>query len=160
MVTRRKFNKAMAALAFAGLSGCTLGKVQQTSLIKRGKGYGELIPDPQKLLDLPKGFHYQVISAFNQEMNDGLHVPDRADGMGCLALDSHRVALIRNHELKPSHLSKQPLSIQTYKDNNAYDTYANGVALPGGLELRARSAAVLGGDTRKPPQVAGADRHA
>jgi hypothetical protein len=65
-------------------------------------------------------------------MSDGLAVADRADGMGCLPFDEDRVVLIRNHELKPSHIDKQPEPIRTFRSEDAYDTYANGVALPGG----------------------------
>jgi hypothetical protein len=88
--------------------------------------------DPNKLLDLPKGFSYSIISELSKPMSDGLAVADRADGMGCLPFDEDRVVLIRNHELKPSHIDKQPDPIRTFRSEDAYDTYANGVALPGG----------------------------
>ena len=65
-------------------------------------------------------------------MADGMHVPDRADGMGCLPVSNDTVALIRNHELHPKHISAQPESIQQHKSDLAYDSYASGVALPGG----------------------------
>lgn len=131
MVTRRQFTLGLTALAFAGLTGCGLGS-SNNPLIRTSRGYGDLLKDPQGLLDLPEGFDYEIISQLNQSMSDGLAVPDRADGMGCLPLDENRVALIRNHELKPSHLEKQPPSIQAFKTDKAYDTLANGVALPGG----------------------------
>jgi hypothetical protein len=132
MVTRREFTLGLTALAFTGLAGCDLGKIARNKTVKTSEGFGKLIPDPNKLLDLPKGFSYSVISEFGQQMTDGLSVADRADGMGCLYYDEDRVVLIRNHELKPSHLETQPESIKVFRSNNAYDTYANGVALPGG----------------------------
>ena len=123
----------MTALAFTGLAGCGLGSSSRQPLTKISDGYGELIKDPLGLLDLPKGFSYGIISSFNQPMTDGLAVPDRADGMGCLPLDDDRVALIRNHELTPKHLKTQPAVYSiTHVSTDAYDTFANGVALPGG----------------------------
>jgi secreted PhoX family phosphatase len=68
-------------------------------------GYGQLVPDPQDLLDLPEGFSYQVISALGDAMTDGATVPDKADGMGCFDLGEGRLALVRNHELVPSDAS-------------------------------------------------------
>lgn len=132
MVTRRQFNLGLTALAFAGLTGCALGNNPHARTAHISRGYGMLIPDPDKLLDLPKGFRYQVISQLSQTMSDGFHVPDRADGMGCLPLDDNHVALIRNHELKPSHLDLQPESIRSHQSADAYDTLSDGTALPGG----------------------------
>lgn len=132
MVTRRQFTLGAAALAFSGLSSSALGKAVGATTTKTSVGFGELIPDPHKVLDLPKGFTYQVLSQFGETMTDGFHVPDRADGMGCLKLDEDRVALIRNHELHPKHMDKQPASIQQHITDKAFDTYSSGVALPGG----------------------------
>lgn len=44
--------------------------------------YRALVPDPQRLIDLPRGFSYRVISSLADWMDDGWRVPDRADGMG------------------------------------------------------------------------------
>ncbi|WAJ71857.1 alkaline phosphatase PhoX [Catenovulum adriaticum] len=132
MLTRRQFTVSMGALAFAGLTGCSLGRSKSSIVNKMSKGYGALVSDPNGLLDLPAGFSYKVISKENTPMSDGLAVPGRADGMGCFALDEQRVVLIRNHELLPEHIDKQPTSIQQHRSLQAYDTFANGIALPGG----------------------------
>lgn len=130
ILDRRGFIYNAGTLAFAGLVtnvlGCSL------KIDKVVSKYGKLYQDPNDLLDLPAGFSYQIISSFAQPMSDGFHVPDRADGMGCLPLSNQRVVLIRNHELHPKHLSVQPKSIQTHKSPFSYDSYSNGVALPGG----------------------------
>lgn len=84
------------------------------------------------MLDLPAGFSYKVISQLGDKMSDGFTVPDKADGMGCIALDDERVALVRNHELKPTDLAKAESSLQTHKTSLAYDVDSQGVALPGG----------------------------
>ena len=104
MITRRQF--IMGSLAFGGLATSAFGKTSNLASMPISEGYGALVADPQKLLDLPKGFSYKVISSLGNAMSDGMHVPDRADGMGCLPIDdtSDKVALIRNHELHPKHL--------------------------------------------------------
>lgn len=132
MISRRQFNIGLTALAFSGLHNSALGKMAFEKGMKVSKGYGPLIEDPNKLLDLPRGFSYEIISQLGQKMSDGLEVPDRADGMGCLPLDDERVVLVRNHEIHPAHIKKQPESIQQHKTPLAYDTIFEGIALPGG----------------------------
>ncbi|MCU4675309.1 DUF839 domain-containing protein [Catenovulum sp. 2E275] len=132
MITRRNFLVSAGSLAFIGLSKSAFGKVSLDDLSEKVLGYGPLIPDPNKLLDLPAGFSYKVISELGQTMSDGFTVPNKADGMGCIALDEERVALIRNHELKPEDLAKAEHSIQQHKTPLAYNATAEGVALPGG----------------------------
>tara|TARA_Y100000033_G_scaffold51050_1_gene63458 strand:+ start:393 stop:1694 length:1302 start_codon:yes stop_codon:yes gene_type:complete len=119
-------------MAFGGLATSAFGKKLNMASMPISEGYGALVSDSAKLLDLPKGFSYTVISSLGDEMADGMHVPDRADGMGCLPVSNDTVALIRNHELHPKHISAQPESIQQHKSDLAYDSYASGVALPGG----------------------------
>ena len=62
MINRRQFFKGAGTLAFAGLASSALGKANAGVLTPTTKGYGPLVPDPKKLLDLPQGFSYQVIS--------------------------------------------------------------------------------------------------
>lgn len=64
--------------------------------------FGPLIPDPDGILDLPKGFRYQVVSTAGKEMDDGLLVPPRADGMAAFDLGDGAITLICNHENHPA----------------------------------------------------------
>ena len=98
---RRRFLSATGT-AFAALlaSGCT-ARTAATAASPSFAGYGPLVSDPDGLFDLPKGFSYRVISRLGDVMNDGLTVPDRADGMGCFDLGNGKLALVRNHELMP-----------------------------------------------------------
>lgn len=102
-ISRRRFNQHLLALALTGLSRHVMASPMLTgySGSPGSEGYGELIPDPSGILDLPKGFSYRIISSLGELMSDGLLVPDRADGMGCFAVDEERVVLVRNHELSP-----------------------------------------------------------
>ncbi len=102
--SRRQFLGATGT-AFAALlaSGCSpKGRVASASAMpEKFAGYGDLVPDPAGLLDLPPGFSYRVLSRLGDMMSDGLTVPDRADGMGCFDIGEGKLALVRNHELMP-----------------------------------------------------------
>ncbi|MGZ9115081.1 MAG: alkaline phosphatase PhoX, partial [Brevundimonas sp.] len=93
-----------AALAFTGLARNARAQAAAgaETYVNQVAGYGPLIRDPNRLLDLPEGFSYQVISQAGDTMDDGLFVPGQFDGMGCFPLDGPRVALVRNHELGSS----------------------------------------------------------
>lgn len=100
---RREFlqRAAAAPFAFAGLAALTRRAGAAPSI-----GYGPLVPDPQKILDVPNGFSYRVISRMGQEMSDGLLVPGRADCMGAFPGPNGTTILVRNHEndVEPSTL--------------------------------------------------------
>lgn len=135
MITRRVFNQGLMALALTGLSRHVLAieagaKSQRLSNVL---GYGKLISDPDAVLDLPAGFSYQIISDLEDIMSDGLKVPDRADGMGCLPLDEDRVVLVRNHELSPPKPGQDNTSYSDkIKLDFAYDINSQKQPLPGG----------------------------
>ncbi|MFJ7149253.1 alkaline phosphatase PhoX [Streptomyces sp. NPDC100445] len=62
-------------------------------------GYGPLVPDPQGLLDLPKGFRYTVLSREGDRLRSGEGpVPSHHDGMAAFAGRGGRTHLVRNHE--------------------------------------------------------------
>lgn len=65
-------------------------------------GYGRLKKDPNKILNLPKGFSYKIISQRGEKMSDGLLVPGLGDGMGSFqgAHPDHTI-IVRNHEISP-----------------------------------------------------------
>ncbi len=62
-------------------------------------GYGPLVPDPDGLLDLPRGFRYKVLSREGDRLRSGEGpVPSNHDGMAAFAGRHGRVHLVRNHE--------------------------------------------------------------
>ncbi len=131
-----------AAFAFTGLARNVAAQTTATeeTYVNQVHGYGPLVRDPNRLLDLPEGFSYQVISQSGDTMDDGLFVPGQFDGMGCFALDGSRVALVRNHELKGSsglHRNLGPGGFHQERIGlldpaKGYDTYKDGRPLPGG----------------------------
>lgn len=100
-------------------------------------GYGPLKPDPNGIFDLPEGFSYRVISQAGETMDDGLLVPQKADGMACFSLRGSQVTLVRNHELRHTDLDFGPLGVgrrlaDRIDRSKGYALDDNGLPLPGG----------------------------
>ena len=64
-------------------------------------GYGDLVPDPAGLLDLPRGFSYRAFSSTGERFSDGTPVPGGHDGMASFGGPDGTTILVRNHELSP-----------------------------------------------------------
>ena len=96
--SRRSFLAQSSAVA-AGFSA--LGKflnAAETPALAHSP-YGPLQTDPGKIIELPKGFSYRVLSRTGDTMNDGFKVPGQPDGMGCFDLEDDLICLVRNHEI-------------------------------------------------------------
>jgi len=111
MHSRRSFLNHSAAVTsgFLGLNHFLSGNLQADNQFS----YGELMKDPDGLLDLPKGFQYQVLSRTGDRMNDGFLVPGAPDGMATFDLGKGQIALIRNHEIGHSGFKLGP-----FEDNS------------------------------------------
>ena len=132
-ISRRHFNFGLGSLAFAGLAERACAQIPPASRSEVA-GYGQLLRDPNNLLDLPKGFSYRVISRFRNVMDDGFLVPNAGDGMGAFAYGKGKVALIRNHELSGRDIRFGPFSGKVADDLLTYDrmTDKSAMPLPGG----------------------------
>ncbi|NIO48498.1 MAG: DUF839 domain-containing protein [Candidatus Aminicenantes bacterium] len=64
-------------------------------------GYGPLIKDTKKIIDLPKDFSYKIISRVGEKMTDGFYVPAYPDGMGTFPGPDGLTIILRNHEIWP-----------------------------------------------------------
>ncbi|MFF0384888.1 alkaline phosphatase PhoX [Streptomyces sp. NPDC004286] len=91
-----------AGIAFTGaLSELFAGTAAAQPLGRTG--YGPLVPDPDGLLDLPKGFRYRVLSREGDPLRSGEGpVPSNHDGMAAFAGRDGRTHLVRNHENRPT----------------------------------------------------------
>ncbi|MEU0663755.1 alkaline phosphatase PhoX [Streptomyces lavendulocolor] len=91
---------SVAGIAFTGaLSELFAG----TAAARGHSGYGALVPDPDGLLDLPRGFRYEVLSREGDPLRSGEGtVPGNHDGMGAFAGRRGHVHLVRNHENRAS----------------------------------------------------------
>ena len=129
MIDRRRFTAAsLVTLAFAGLPRIAGASQAGAAYRNEVPGYGPLEADPAGLFDLPRGFSYRILSSLGDRMSDGFLVPDAADGMGCFALGGSKVALVRNHELRPRETARGGFG---GADIKGYDRNAAGT-LPGG----------------------------
>lgn len=82
--------------------------------------FGELVTDPNGVVDLPAGFTYKVISLEGTPMSSGPPVPGDHDGMAAFRGKGNSTVLVRNHELRPG----DPTPVE---GTNPYDP-----AFPGG----------------------------
>ncbi len=131
-INRRQLSFGIGGAAFAALASRSFAEIPVGG-ISETPGYGGLIKDPNELLDLPEGFSYRVISRFANVMDDGYVVPNAADGMGCIDMGGGKIALVRNHELRPGQIREGAIRNKPNASFKAYDTHkGRGYALPGG----------------------------
>ncbi len=104
-LTRRSFiGKASAfTLGFAGLQRAQAHPAPGLMLAGAGPGFGPLEADPDGLLELPRGFSYEIISRVGDTMDDGLTVPHKPDGMAAFEREDGMTVLLRNHEIEWAH---------------------------------------------------------
>ncbi|WP_097946053.1 alkaline phosphatase PhoX [Streptomyces sp. ms115] len=97
--TRRQVLAGSGAAAAIAFTGAFSELFAGTAAARGHDGYGPLIPDPDGLLDLPKGFRYRVLSREGEPLRSGEGpVPSNHDGMAALRGRSGRIHLVRNHE--------------------------------------------------------------
>ncbi|MBE1531491.1 alkaline phosphatase PhoX [Actinomadura algeriensis] len=76
----------------------------------RDAGYGPLVPDPDGLLDLPRGFRYTVVSREGEPLRSGEGpLPSHFDGMAAFPASGGAVRLVRNHENRPDAAHRVPV---------------------------------------------------
>jgi hypothetical protein len=90
---------------FAGLHALTgRSSLQALASSDASAGFGPLVSDPKRILDLPAGFTYRVVSRTGEEMDDGFLVPGKHDGMAAFPGPDGLTVLVRNHEVTgPAH---------------------------------------------------------
>lgn len=93
-MVRRGFLTGALSLAGAGAGAGYL-----VSCTKKESPAGELLTDPDGILDLPQGYSYRVLERSGDTMSDGHLVGERPDGMACFVGPDDTLILMRNHEL-------------------------------------------------------------
>jgi len=97
-LSRRSFFGAAAGISM-GLVGLKRSYGLDGSAPTPVLGFGPLVNDPERLLALPEGFSYKVISRAGERMNDGFFVPHEHDGMAAFPGPDGSTLLVRNHEM-------------------------------------------------------------
>ena len=74
-ISRRHFIKlaGLVSVGFSGLQMYACNPALAGSGSKKA-GFGHLRPDPHKIINLPKGFSYKIISRQGEIMNDGFFI--------------------------------------------------------------------------------------
>lgn len=89
-------------LVMSGAVSSVFGGTASAASPQGFTGYGELVPDPNGLVDLPQGFTYTVFSrAGVDKLATGEPVPGAHDGMFAFDAKHGRDILVRNHENSP-----------------------------------------------------------
>ncbi len=84
--TRRQVLAGGGAAAAIAFTGAFSELFAGTAAARGHGGYGPLVPDPDGLLDLPKGFRYRVLSREGDPLRSGEgQVPGNHDGMAAFA---------------------------------------------------------------------------
>lgn len=124
--SRRNFLRTTQSFAIGMIGLKTLSLSGKVS--KAHPGYGKLIEDKNKILDLPKGFSYKVIGKTGDQMSDGFILPDKPDGMATFQSSrASEMILVRNHEINPGTSSKagpfgnKNIKLKDVRDDLIYD---------------------------------------
>lgn len=83
-----------------GATAAEGGPVDPADLLGPFGGYGDLVPDPAGILDLPERFGYCVLTATGDNLDGGGTRPSTPDGMETFDAGGGRLALCVNHEIR------------------------------------------------------------
>lgn len=142
-MNRREFIKKSGCFSFGILAARSGFSSSHLNVLFHSEqeeyGFGKLRRDRNKVLDLPKGFSYKVISKGGDKMDDGFYVPYMADGMGTFEGPGGLTIILRNHEIR----FENPDWIGAFKGKKKlwekldeeliYDTYPDGKPLLGAV---------------------------
>lgn len=155
-ITSRRYFMIRAgayAAGFAGLRAAYASVRTDCDLLSRpGPGYGPLVRDPERVIDLPEGFTYAIFSRTGEIMDDGLRVPGAHDGMAAFPGPDGLTILVRNHELDltQSHLGPFGKDVSLPRDiapSRVFDRGARIETPPAGIEAPDRAVPSPGGTT-------------
>jgi len=135
-LSRRQFMRSAQAVGLFYTSFAVAGYARAHS----ANAKFPLVSDPQKMLDLPAGFTYTLISETGGKMSDGFFRPGQPDGMACFAhpASTDKCILMRNHENWNSIKDGSPFGpsnelLEKLDPSKLYDKKADGSPFFGGV---------------------------
>ncbi|BFV56787.1 PhoX family protein [Kitasatospora sp. CMC57] len=116
---------ATAPGAVAAPSGGEAPAAESAEAARCATGYGELLPDPDGILALPRGFKYQVITYTGKtKLVTGESTPSNHDGTAAFDGPRGGTVLVNNHEIRgPRTNFPHPVPLL---DGHVYDPGAGG----------------------------------
>ncbi|CAN5851119.1 DUF839 domain-containing protein [soil metagenome] len=127
------WDRRVSRRTFIGLGGMSAAALLLNPATASARpGFGDTVPDPGCVIDLPRGFQYRIISPEGSPLSSGGVVPGDPDGMAAFPGPRKGMTLlVRNHEQRAGDPNPVP-------QRNPYDT-----AGPGG------TTGILVGSNRK-----------
>lgn len=125
-IHRRSFMSGAAAFVAAGSVARVIGSASPARARTTFKGYGELVPDPAGILDLPAGFQYRIFSREGDALTHGGIVPSNHDGMAAFSAGRDGIWLVRNHEVATDDIEEDGKLPVAAADGITYDPEAPG----------------------------------
>ncbi|MBI3208148.1 MAG: DUF839 domain-containing protein [Candidatus Solibacter usitatus] len=107
MSSRRSFLLSSGAAISAGFGGLKTA-YSQTTCPNPQAGYGELQREPLGIIELPRGFQYDMFSTSGDFMDDGFRLPSNHDSMGAFAGPDGTALIVRNHEMSNGAVTAGP----------------------------------------------------
>lgn len=132
VISRRSFIQSSAVAIGAGgsLARVILDSAPASAHGRRPRrgfaGYGELLPDPNGLLELPKGFRYRVFSRTGDALSLGGNVPAHHDGMAAFSAGAKGSWLVRNHEIDTDDVLEDGVAPVPHVAGATYDAEGTG----------------------------------
>lgn len=107
--TRRDFLRTagLYSAGFLGLRSLAARSLEAAEAEAGAVGFGPL-SETSGPLRVPRGFRAVAFSRTGQEMDDGLLVPGKHDGMAAFSGPNGRTLLVRNHELESAWVEMSP----------------------------------------------------
>jgi secreted PhoX family phosphatase len=112
-IHRRFFVSGATAFVAAGSMAQVIGARSPVRACRQvNTGYGELVPDPNGVIDLPQGFQYSMFSRAGDQLTGAGIVPADHDGMAAFSAGLNGILLVRNHELHSGDIAngKRPVA--------------------------------------------------
>src|SRR5688572_16832203 len=106
-IHRRSFIRAVGSLAATGSMARVIASTSPARARSDFAGYGELVKDPDGIVDLPPTFRYRIFSRAGEPLSSTGTVPSDHDGMAAFSGDWRGIYLVRNHELNPIEIAVQ-----------------------------------------------------
>jgi uncharacterized protein len=125
-IQRRSFISGAAAVVAAGSMARVIGSASRARADGLFRGYGDLVPDPNGILELPAGFTYRVFSREGEVLTHGGLVPSNHDGMAAFSAGLHGVWLVRNHEVEASDVEEEAKLPVSQQNVATYDPEGSG----------------------------------